>query len=195
MDRVSYSLGINIGESLKNQGFEIKSFENFMEAIKDVYAGNKPKIDATEANAILNEEYQKIVSKNADINLEAEKNYFDENAKREEITTTTSGLQYEVLTEGNGEIPKLTDTVTTHYHGILPDGTVFDSSVQRGEPASFPVNGVIAGWVEALQIMKTGSKWRLYVPSNLAYGSRGAGGVIGPNQALIFDIELIAINK
>ncbi len=194
MDKISYSLGLNIGESLRNQGFEIQNFDDFTQAIKDVFEGVKPRIEPKEVNDILNEEYQKIMSKNAEANLEVEQIYFEENGKRPGITTTKSGLQYEIMVDGNGQIPKLTDKVTTHYHGTLPDGTVFDSSVQRGEPATFPVNGVIQGWIEALQLMKAGSKWRLFIPSNLAYGSRGAGGIIGPNQALIFEIELISIN-
>lgn len=194
MNKLSYSLGLNIGESLKNQGFEIESYDDFLLAIKDIFEGKKPQIDDKEVNAILNQEYQKIMERNAEANLEVEQIYFEENGKRPGIITTSSGLQYEVIVDGNGQMPKLTDKVTTHYHGTLPDGTVFDSSVQRGQPATFPVNGVIQGWIEALQLMKTGSKWRLYIPSNLAYGSRGAGGVIGPNQALIFEIELISIN-
>lgn len=194
MNKLSYSLGLNIGESLKNQGFEIESYDDFLLAIKDIFEGKKPQIDDKEVNAILNQEYQKIMERNAEANLEVEQIYFEENGKRPGIITTSSGLQYEVIVDGNGQMPKLTDKVTTHYHGTLPDGTVFDSSVQQGQPATFPVNGVIQGWIEALQLMKTGSKWRLYIPSNLAYGSRGAGGVIGPNQALIFEIELISIN-
>ncbi len=119
--------------------------------------------------------------------------YLAENAKRDEITVTASGLQYEILTEGNGDKPTASDTVRTHYHGTLIDGTVFDSSVDRGQPAEFPVNGVIAGWTEALQLMPKGSKWRLHIPYNLAYGERGAGGAIGPYAALVFDVELLDI--
>ena len=116
-----------------------------------------------------------------------------ENAKREEVTTTVSGLQYEVLLEGEGDSPKATDEVTVHYHGTLIDGSVFDSSVERGQPATFPVNGVIPGWIEALQLMKPGAKYKLFIPSDLAYGERGAGQMIGPNSTLIFEVELISI--
>jgi FKBP-type peptidyl-prolyl cis-trans isomerase FklB len=130
----------------------------------------------------------------ANANLEAGRVFLEANAKRAEVVSLTSGLQYEVLVEGSGAIPIATDTVTTHYHGTLPDGTVFDSSVERGQPASFSVSGVIPGWVEALQLMPVGSKWRLFVPSELAYRERGAGASIGPNQVLIFDVELLAID-
>ncbi len=131
----------------------------------------------------------------ADANLEAGKAFLEENGKRPEVVSLGSGLQYEVLVEGTGATPVATDTVTTHYHGTLPDGTIFDSSVERDQPSSFPVNGVIPGWVEALQLMPVGSKWRLFVPSDLAYGSRGAGAKIGANQVLVFDVELLAINE
>ena len=119
--------------------------------------------------------------------------FLAENAKREEVTTTVSGLQYEVLSEGKGDSPKATDEVTVHYHGTLIDGSVFDSSVERGQPATFPVNGVIPGWIEALQLMKPGAKYKLFIPSDLAYGERGAGQKIGPNSTLIFEVELISI--
>ena len=120
--------------------------------------------------------------------------FLDENGKKEGVTTTASGLQYEVLTNGTGATPIESDQVTVHYHGTLVDGTVFDSSVERGQPATFPVNGVIPGWVEALQLMNVGSKYKLYIPSDLAYGERGAGGSIGPNETLIFEVELLSIN-
>jgi FKBP-type peptidyl-prolyl cis-trans isomerase FklB len=121
-------------------------------------------------------------------------NFLEENATKEGVTVLESGLQYKVLTEGSGKTATETDSVTVHYLGTLPDGTKFDSSYDRGEPATFPVNGVIAGWVEALQLMKEGDKWQLYIPSDLAYGERGAGGVIGPNATLVFDVELITVN-
>jgi FKBP-type peptidyl-prolyl cis-trans isomerase len=126
-------------------------------------------------------------------NLEAGRVFFEENGKREGVVTLASGMQYQVLTEGQGPKPSATDKVLTHYHGTLLDGSVFDSSVERGEPISFPVNGVIRGWVEALQLMPVGSKWKLFIPADLAYGERGAGGRIGPNQALIFEVELLDI--
>ena len=127
-------------------------------------------------------------------NIDKGKNFLMENAKKEGVTSLASGLQYEVITEGNGPSPGPTDKVTTHYHGTLINGTVFDSSVERGQPASFAVNGVIMGWQEALQLMKVGSKWRLFVPHTLAYGERGAGGAIGPYETLIFEVELISID-
>ena len=127
-------------------------------------------------------------------NIEESKQYLATNGKREGVITTESGLQYEVIKEGSGSQPKLTDKVSVHYHGTLIDGTVFDSSVKRGTPASFPVSGVIAGWTEALQLMHVGDKWKLTIPSELAYGDRGAGELIGPNAALIFEVELLQIN-
>ena len=127
-------------------------------------------------------------------NLKAGEDFLEQNKQREGVKTTPSGLQYEVLTEGTGPKPKATDNVKCHYHGTLIDGTVFDSSVQRGQPATFPLNMVIKGWTEALQLMPVGSKWTLFIPSSLGYGSRGAGGSIPPNATLIFDVELISIN-
>jgi FKBP-type peptidyl-prolyl cis-trans isomerase FklB len=142
--------------------------------------------------------YQYLLSpslqeKKYEANIKAGKDFLEANGKKDGVITLASGLQYEVINEGNGAKPGLTSTVTTHYHGTLIDGTVFDSSVQRGTPASFPVNGVIAGWTEALQLMPLGSKWRLFVPSNLAYGAQGAGQQIGPHTTLIFEVELLDI--
>ena len=150
-------------------------------------------ISEEEANIILQDYFQKLANKALEANSEAGKTFLAENAKRKEVTTTASGLQYVVLTEGKGVAPKATDEVTVHYHGTLIDGSVFDSSVERGQPATFPVNGVIPGWVEALQIMKPGAKYKLFIPSDLAYGERGAGQMIGPNSTLIFEVELISI--
>ncbi len=192
MDKLSYSLGVNIGEGMKQQGFEIKDYTSFTDAIKDVFA-KSIKLSPEEMNTLLNEEFQRVQKDVVEAQKAISEEFLAENAKREGVNVTESGLQYEVLKEGNGPIPKLTDSVTTHYHGTLPNGKVFDSSVERNEPATFPVSGVIKGWTEALQMMKTGSKYRLYVPSDLAYGERGAGGDIGPHQALIFDVELLSI--
>ncbi len=194
MNKISYSLGVNIAESLKQQGFSIDSYEDFARAMKDVYAG-EVKLRPDEIAEILNNEYMRVQEQVHKARKEESEKFLAENAKRPEVTVLPSGLQYEVLTEGHGPKPTAEDTVTTHYHGTLPDGTVFDSSVQRGQPASFPVSGVIKGWVEALQMMPTGSKWRLYVPSELAYGAQGAGKDIGPHQALVFDVELLDIKK
>jgi len=194
MDKLSYSLGVNIGEGMKQQGFEIQDFESFTAGIKDVFAKNI-KLSPDEMNSILNEEFQRVQREVVDAQKAIGEAFLAENAQREGVIVTESGLQYEILKEGDGPIPKLSDSVTTHYHGTLPDGKVFDSSVERNQPATFPVSGVIKGWTEALQMMKTGSKYRLFVPSDLAYGERGAGGDIGPHQALIFDVELLSIKS
>lgn len=194
MDKFSYSLGIVLAQNLKNQN--ITSFEpdSLAKGINDVITGKDLEINPTEADNIIQEYLRASAMKNYQVNIEAGATFLAENAKKENITSLESGLQYEVLTEGNGPSPAPTDQVTTHYHGQLIDGTVFDSSVERGQPATFPVNGVIKGWVEALQLMNVGSKWRLFVPHNLAYGEQGAGEVIKPFSTLIFDVELISIN-
>ncbi len=193
-EKVSYSLGVNIASSLKNQGFTDLSLEAFNQAIADSF-GNQPlQIDAKEGGKILNEYFEKIQAGKHSKNIEEGAKFLKENATKKGVITLASGLQYKILKPGTGPKPKATDKVTTHYHGTLISGEVFDSSVERGQPATFPVNGVIAGWIEALQLMPTGSKWQLYVPSNLAYGTRGASEQIGPNTTLIFDVELISIN-
>lgn len=192
-DSLSYSLGVLVGENLKQQGFANLNATELAAAISDVYSGDG-KIDAARATQVVQAESQK----QAEAKYGAVKGegaaFLAENAKRPEIKTTASGLQYEVLVEGSGPKPASTDQVTTHYHGMLIDGTVFDSSVDRGEPATFPVNGVIKGWQEALPMMSTGSKWKVYIPYDLAYGERGAGADIPPFAALIFEIELLKIN-
>ena len=155
---------------------------------------NKSEISGAVAEQIIEEFFkskQELTAKKAQGEGAA---FLAENAKREGVISLESGLQYEILNQGNGQIPTINDKITAHYHGTLIDGTVFDSSVDRGEPASFPVNGVIAGWTEALQIMPVGSKWKLYVPSDLAYGERGAGQIIGPYSTLIFEVELLSID-
>lgn len=193
LEKFSYSLGLSISANLIQSGVKQIQPEAFVAALKDVFSGVKPQISPEEANQIL----ESFVSGNKDAdsakNLEEGLAFLAENGKKDEITELPSGLQYEVLKDGEGDIPTPNDQVKCHYHGTLIDGTVFDSSVQRGEPAVFPVNGVIQGWVEALQLMSVGSKWKLYVPSELAYGPRGAGGVIGPNTTLIFEVELLEI--
>tara|TARA_B100000497_G_C7689273_1_gene418576 strand:- start:1950 stop:2612 length:663 start_codon:yes stop_codon:yes gene_type:complete len=193
MEKVSYSLGVNVAKSVKNQGLESIDSEAIAQAFTDVFEGNELKISEQESNVILQEYFGKLAQKAQSQNVEAGQNFLAENAKRDGVVTTATGLQYEVLTEGSGDSPKETDQVTVHYHGTLIDGTVFDSSVERGQPATFPVNGVIPGWVEALQLMNPGAKYKLFIPSNLAYGERGAGGAIGPNATLIFEVELISI--
>ncbi len=194
MNKVDYSLGVNIAESLKQQGFKITHFQSFIEAFHDLESGQL-KLSAEEVNSILSEEFQRVQAEQTK-HLRTEGDVFlAENAKRQGVTVLPSGLQYEVIIEGNGRKPKITDQVTTHYHGSLPNGKVFDSSVQRGQPATFPLNGVIKGWTEALQLMNEGSKYRLFIPSDLAYGERGAGNDIGPHQALVFEVELIKIES
>ena len=195
LDSVSYSLGVNIGGNLKKSSFEDINLYNFEAGIKDVLEKEvEPKISDNQAQAIINSYFSKKQQKESESVIEEGVNYLRENAKREGVTTLPSGLQYEVINDGTGPKPTIEDNVTTHYHGTLIDGTVFDSSVDRGEPASFPVAGVIKGWTEALQLMAVGSKWKLYVPYDLAYGERGAGPQIGPYSTLIFEVELISIN-
>ena len=192
MEKVSYSLGVNIATSLKQQGWELDA-KTLATAISDVINGNELAISEQEANTILQSYQQKLMNKTLEANSEAGKAFLEENAKREEVTTTASGLQYEVLEEGEGDSPKATDEVEVHYHGTLIDGSVFDSSVERGQPATFGVDKVIAGWTEALQLMKPGAKYKLFIPSDLAYGERSAGQMIGPNSTLIFEVELISV--
>ncbi len=193
LENFSYALGMSIAGNLIQTGVKTVNPELFLNGFKDVFKGEETMIHPEEANAILEEFIGKLNQNKGAGNLEAGIKFLAENKKNQGVTELPSGLQFKVLTEGNGEIPTLNDQVKCHYHGTLIDGTVFDSSVERGQPAVFPVNGVIQGWVEALQLMSTGSKWRLFIPSELAYGSNGAGGVIGPNSALIFDVELLKI--
>ncbi len=193
MEKVSYSLGVNVAKSVKNQGLKNIDSKAIAQAFTDVFEGNELKISEQESNLILQDHFGKIAKESQSANVEAGQKFLAENSKRDGVITTATGLQYEVLVEGSGDSPNETDQVTVHYHGTLIDGTVFDSSVERGQPATFPVNGVIPGWVEALQLMNTGSKYKLFIPSNLAYGERGAGGSIGPNATLIFEVELISI--
>ena len=201
-DRLSYALGLSMGNNFKSSGIPTLSTKDFADGVAAVYDGAAPKMSYDEAKQViqvfftqLQEKQNQAMAEMAKVNAEAGKKFLEENAKREEVKVTASGLQYEVLTEGNGDIPTASDTVKVHYTGTLIDGTVFDSSVQRGEPAVFGVSQVIPGWVEALQMMNAGSKWRLYIPSDLAYGQNGAGNVIGPNATLIFEVELLEIVK
>jgi FKBP-type peptidyl-prolyl cis-trans isomerase FklB len=193
MDSVSYSLGVLFAQNFKN-GEKIDIDATAMsKGFSDAMTG-KEAINAEKANQIFSGFMQAASAKKYAGNIEAGKTFLAENAKRAGVMTTASGLQYEIMTAGTGVKPTATDKVTVHYHGTLPNGKVFDSSVQRGQPIDFPVNGVIAGWTEALQLMATGSKWKIFIPSNLAYGERGAGADIGPHQALIFEVELIKVN-
>ena len=193
IDSVSYSLGVNIGENIKTQFEDIK-IDNFLTGLKEVIDGTEPKINNDQALMVIQNYFTKKQSAVSEEKIDEGRKFLEENSKKEGVITLASGLQYEVITNGSGDKPKLEDNVTTHYHGTLIDGTVFDSSVDRGEPASFPVGGVIKGWTEALQLMSVGSKWKLYVPYDLAYGERGAGPQIGPYSTLIFEVELLSIN-
>lgn len=194
LDKASYSLGMNIGTSLKGEGVSEINVEMFAKGLTDMMNGNSLELSVQEAYESIQEFLATANAKKFEKNITEGKKFLEENAKRPEVVTLPSGLQYEILKEGKGPKPKATDTVTTHYHGTLIDGTVFDSSVVRNEPASFPVNGVIQGWVEALQLMPVGSKWKLFIPSDLAYGANPhPGGPIEPHMALIFEVELLAI--
>ncbi len=193
MEKISYALGVSLGNNLKNGGFAGLSYQKLSDGIKDVVEGNQLEMSIQDAQTLINEYFQKLQEKAFEQNIEAGKNFLAENAKRPEVKTTPSGLQYEVVTAGNGATPKASDQVKVHYHGTLLDGNVFDSSVNRGEPATFGVTQVIQGWVEALQLMPVGSKWKLFIPSELAYGAQGAGQSIGPHTTLIFEVELLDI--
>jgi len=200
MDKLSYALGLGIGRQLAQMGAEQLSIDDFAQAIKDVVAGGQLKLDEAEAQVIVQEFFQKQEEKQraaaAEMGKKAKEEgekYLAENAKKEGVVTLPSGLQYIVIKEGNGKRPKATDKVKCHYEGMLVDGTLFDSSVQRGEPATFPLNQVIAGWTEGLQLMTEGSKYRFFIPYTLGYGERGAGASIPPFAALVFDVELIEV--
>ena len=200
MDKVSYALGLGIGRQLSDMGAQELNIDDFAQAIKDVIAGRKPLVDNREAQQIVQDFFQKQEQKQRAAAAEKHKvqkaegeKYLAENAKKEGVVTLPSGLQYQVLREGNGRKPKATDQVRCHYEGMLIDGTLFDSSIQRGEPATFPLNGVIAGWTEGLQLMQEGAKYRLFIPYHLGSGERGAGGSIPPFAALVFDVELLEV--
>jgi FKBP-type peptidyl-prolyl cis-trans isomerase FklB len=194
LEKVSYAVGINIAESLKNQNLEGVNTQILAEAMNDIFNGNKLKLSAQEANDSI-QSYLDKKRNEAFAGVKSEGELFlSENLRRQGIKTTSSGLQYEVLKEGVGRKPRATDTVTVHYHGTLIDGTVFDSSVQRGNPSSFGVHQVIPGWTEALQLMSIGSKYKLFIPQELAYGANPhPGGAIKPFSALIFEVELLDI--
>lgn len=202
MDKLSYALGMSMGHNFKGTGIKTLNSADFAAGVASVYDGVKPEMTFDEAKRIVNEYFAKLeaemqaeAAKQGEVNRKNGEAFLSENAKREGIKVTESGLQYEVLESGKGDSPKASDNVEVHYTGKLIDGTVFDSSVERGVPTSFGVTQVIPGWVEALQLMHEGDKWRLYIPSDLAYGPNGAGGVIGPNMTLIFDVELLRVIK
>ena len=200
-DKVSYSIGLDIGTNFKKQSIEIDP-DLLARGIRDAISDGKHLLSDEEIRAVMTAFQQEMQAKAAtrvkelgDKNMKEGEAFLTGNKKKEGVVTLPSGLQYKVITAGNGKKPKSSDTVTTHYRGTLIDGTEFDSSYKRGQPASFPVNGVIAGWTEALQLMPVGSKWQLFVPTNLAYGPRGAGQTIGPNATLIFEVELLSIEE
>lgn len=193
MEKISYALGLGIGQQLKSMNIENFDIKEFSRSIEDVMAGRDTDMTAREAQVMLSEYFQKKEKEQAEENIAKGKAYLEENGKREGVITTKSGLQYEVLTEGTGKSPKATDKVRCHYEGRLTDGTVFDSSYQRGEPADFGLNQVIAGWTEGVQLMKEGAKYRFHIPYLLGYGERGAGASIPPYATLVFDVELIKV--
>lgn len=195
MNKISYALGLNIGKSLKKSGIKELDIDRFSKGVKDVLLNESFDISEEESRAILNDFFTRLQQDLLEKNKTQGKRFLEENAKRESVKQTPSGLQYEIIKEGNGQKPLASDRVKVHYHGTLIDGTVFDSSVCRGEPATFGVTQVIQGWVEALQMMSVGSKWKLFIPHKLAYGAQGAGELIEPFSTLIFEVELLEIIK
>ena len=193
MDKLSYALGLSMGHNFLGSGIKSLNVEDFAKGVEAVYKQEKPEISFDEAKKIINEFFSNLQDEIAETNKQAGKEFLAENAKRSGVVVLPSGLQYVVLAEGKGRKPKATDKVQCHYHGTLIDGQVFDSSIQRGTPAVFGANQVIPGWVEALQLMPEGSRWKLYIPADLAYGEQGAGGSIPANATLIFEVELIKI--
>jgi FKBP-type peptidyl-prolyl cis-trans isomerase FklB len=198
-EKISYSIGMDIGGNLKRGSVEVDP-DLLARGLKDSYGGGKTILTEDQARQTLEDFQKTLLAKQAEtMKILSEKNKADgekflaENAKKEGVKVLPSGLQYKQITPGTGKSPKADDTVTTHYKGTLIDGTEFDSSYKRGQPATFPVSGVIPGWTEALQLMKEGAKWQLFVPPDLAYGERGAGQVIGPNATLIFEVELLTV--
>jgi len=193
MDKLSYALGLSMGNNFKSSGIQTLSVTDFVNGVKAVYEGEKPEMTYDEAKQVINDFFTQMQREVNDRNRAEGEAFLAENKKKSGVVVLPSGLQYEVLTEGKGKKPAATDRVQCHYHGTLINGEVFDSSIERGEPAVFGVSQVIPGWVEALQLMPEGSKWRLFIPSDLAYGENGAGGKIAPNSTLIFDVELLKV--
>lgn len=194
MNKLSYAWGMAMAMQLKGMGVTDLSFEDFNNAVKAVFDGNEPEMTPEEAQKIITEYLENLQKKAAEAAMATAKAFLDENKMKEGVKTTESGLQYKVLKEGEGASPKADDEVTVHYTGKLLDGTVFDSSVSRGEPATFPLNRVIPGWTEGVQLMKEGSKYEFFIPSELAYGAQGIPNAIPPHSTLIFEVELIKVN-
>lgn len=191
--KTSYALGLNVASNLLQGGITSLDINNFTQAIDDIFNKRKPQLEANEAQRLLNTFFSQLQERQGSEAKKEGQAFLEANAKKEGVITTASGLQYTVLKTGDGKRPQATDRVRCHYEGTLIDGTVFDSSYKRGEPAVFGVNQVIQGWVEALQLMNEGSKWRLFIPYNLGYGAHGAGNSIPPYATLIFDVELIKV--
>ncbi len=194
--QASYGIGLQMGQQLAQNPFEGLDVTAVAAGISDAFEGRDFQVSDEDLRAAFNDIHERMQAEKAEQSkdiIAAGEDFLADNAKRDEVTVTESGLQYEVITTGEGDKPTAASTVRTHYHGTLLDGSVFDSSYDRGQPAEFPVGGVIKGWTEALQMMTVGSKWRLYVPHNLAYGEQGAGGAIGPYSTLVFDVELLEI--
>ena len=195
MDKVSYALGLSIGNNFQNSGIKQLQVADFVKGLEDVLGEKQPAISYEEAKQVINDYFMKLQQERLEINKQAGAEFLEINRHKAGVVELPSGLQYEILKQGTGAKPSANDKVKCHYHGTLINGTVFDSSVQRGEPATFGVSQVIPGWIEALQLMPVGSKWRLFIPSNSAYGEHGAGDVIEPNSTLIVDVELLDIVK
>lgn len=193
MNKLSYALGLSIGNNFRASGISAIDLESFQKGLQHVLEGKQLEMTYDDAKQIINDYFVELQEEKLKLNKKAGEEFLAINKTKEGVVTLPSGLQYKILKDGNGAKPSATDQVRCHYHGTLIDGTVFDSSVERGEPAIFGVNQVIKGWVEALQLMPIGSKWQLYIPSDLAYGTSGAGQAIEPNSALIFDVELLNI--
>ena len=193
MNKVSYALGLSIGQNFRASGFDEINLDDFLSGVRDVLEGSEPQMTYDEAKVVINDYFQEVRRKAVEQNREAGEEFLKINGHKTGVVTLPSGLQYEVIKMGDGAKPALTDTVECHYHGTLINGQVFDSSMDRGQTAKFPLQGVIKGWTEILQLMPVGSKWKVTIPSDLAYGDRGAGEMIQPGSTLIFIIELIAI--
>lgn len=193
MNKISYALGLSIGNNFRTSGIKDVDTADFMRGMQDVFSGKQPEISYEEAKTIINEYFAALQAEKSELNKQAGEEFLKINRLKAGVIELPDGLQYEVLKKGSGNKPKISDKVKCHYHGTLINGTVFDSSIQRGKPAVFGVSQVIAGWTEALQRMEVGAKWRLFIPPELAYGKRGAGEMIGPDSTLIFDVELLEI--